>query len=47
MNIRSIGAQIQQGVLALEKATILNAAAIGFLSGLGFTSVNVYKKPKI
>lgn len=47
MNIRPIGEQIQEGHLALAKGTVLNAASIGFLAGLGFTSVIVYKKPKI
>jgi molybdopterin molybdotransferase len=46
-NVRPIGEQISQGNLALEKGTMLNAAAIGFLAGLGLTSVKVYKKPAI
>jgi molybdopterin molybdotransferase len=46
-NVRPIGEQISAGDLALEKGTVLNAAAIGFLAGLGFTAVTVYKKPKI
>ncbi len=46
-NVRPIGEQIATGDLALEKGTLLNAAAIGFLAGLGFTQVSVYKKPKI
>lgn len=46
-NVRPIGEQISAGDLALEKGTLLNAAAIGFLAGLGFTNVTVYKKPKI
>jgi molybdopterin molybdotransferase len=46
-NVRPIGEQISQGDLALEKGTQLNAAAIGFLAGLGFTSVKVVKKPAI
>ena len=46
-NIRPIGEQISQGDLALEKGTVLNAAAIGFLTGLGFTSAPVYKKPSV
>ncbi|QIH40155.1 molybdopterin molybdotransferase MoeA [Flavobacterium sp. Sr18] len=47
VNVRPIGEQISEGGLALEKGTMLNAAAIGFLAGLGFTSVMVYKKPSI
>jgi molybdopterin molybdotransferase len=46
-NVRPIGEQIAIGELALEKGTLLNAAAIGFLAGLGFTSVKVFKKPRV
>ncbi len=46
-NVRPAGSQIVSGAKALTKGTILNAAAIGFLSGLGFTSVKVYAKPKV
>lgn len=46
-NIRPLGSQILQHTMALEKGTYLNAAAIGFLAGLGFTSVKVYQKPTI
>jgi molybdopterin molybdotransferase len=46
-NVRPIGEQISAGDLALEKGTLLNAASIGFLAGLGFTKVCVYQKPKI
>lgn len=46
-NVRSLGEQIKVGDLALEKGTILNAAAIGFLAGLGFTTVKVFQKPTI
>lgn len=47
LNIRPIGEQNSKGDLALEKGSVLNAAAIGFLAGLGFTSVKVYKKPSV
>lgn len=46
-NIRPIGEQNAKGDLALEKGSVLNAAAIGFLAGLGFTKVKVYQKPAI
>lgn len=46
-NIRPIGEQIKQGDLALEKGTLLDAAAIGFLAALGLTRVPVYKKPSV
>lgn len=46
-NVRPVGEQISVGELALEKGTLLNAAAIGFLAGLGFTSATVFKKPNV
>jgi molybdopterin molybdotransferase len=46
-NIRPIGEQIKENEIALTKGTILNAAAIGFLAGLGITRVSVFKKPSI
>ena len=46
-NIRPLGSQIQVNQIALEKGTFLNAAAIGFLVGLGLTSVKIYKKSNI
>lgn len=47
LNIRPIGEQNSKDDLVLEKGTSLNAAAIGFLAGLGFTSVKVYQKPTV
>lgn len=46
-NVRPLGSQIEKGTVALEKGSILNPAAIGFLAGLGFTSVKIYAKPKV
>jgi molybdopterin molybdotransferase len=46
-NVRPIGEQIAVGELAIEKGAVLHAAAIGFLAGLGFTTVKVFKKPSI
>lgn len=46
-NVRPVGEQICVGELALEKGVLLNAAAIGFLAGLGFTSATVFKKPNV
>ena len=46
-NVRPIGEQIFEGDLALKRGTLLNPAAIGFLAGLGFTSVSVFKKPSV
>ena len=42
-----MGSQIKVNQIALEKGQFLNAAAIGFLSGLGFSSVKIYKKPSV
>jgi molybdopterin molybdotransferase len=46
-NIRPIGEQIKTNEVALIKGTKLNATSIGFLAGLGITTVTVYKKPSI
>jgi molybdopterin molybdotransferase len=46
-NVRPLGSQIKQNDVALEQGTLLNAAAIGFLAGLGFIKVKVYPKPKV
>ncbi len=46
-NIRQRGEEIRRGQIALEKHTLLNPAALGFLSGLGLTAVEVYAKPII
>ena len=46
-NIRPLGEQVKKGSVALKKGLQLNPAAIGFLTSLGITTVNVYKKPSI
>ena len=46
-NIRPIGEQISKGELALKKGVLLNAAAIGFLAGLGIVKVEVFKKSTV
>jgi molybdopterin molybdotransferase len=46
-NVRPIGEQIAVGEMAMKKVTMLHPAAIGFLAGLGFTSVKVFKKPSV
>lgn len=46
-NIRRSGEEIRRGQTALEKHTLLNPAALGYLSGLGLTAVEVYSKPII
>jgi molybdopterin molybdotransferase len=47
LNFRAKAKDIQQGNLALHKDELLTAGAIGFLTALGITEVNVYKKPSI
>lgn len=46
-NIRPIGEQVIKGELALKKGVKLNPAAIAFLTTLGITQVQVFKKPSI
>ena len=46
-NIRPFGEQIKVNEIALSKGAKLNAAAIGYLAGLGITTVTVYKKPSV
>ncbi|NCU03950.1 MAG: molybdopterin molybdotransferase MoeA [Chitinophagaceae bacterium] len=40
-NVRPIGSEIKAGELALPKGSLLTAAAIGFLAGIGSTEVEV------
>lgn len=47
LNVRALGEQIKKSDLALTKGVSLNPAAIGFLAGLGFSKVKVYKKPSV
>ncbi len=46
-NIRPLGEQVRKGELALAKNTKLTPAAIGYLSSLGISEVDVFKKPSI
>lgn len=46
-NIRQLGAQLMKDDVALEQGTLINAAAIGFLTGLGFAKVKVFQKPAV
>lgn len=46
-NVRSEGAEIRQGQLALPKGTILTPAAIGFLASLGITALAVHPRPTV
>ncbi|MFT5278898.1 MAG: molybdopterin molybdotransferase [Bacteroidia bacterium] len=47
MHIRPQGEQMKREDVALEKGTLLNAAAIGFLAMIGVTEVEVFNKPKV
>ena len=46
-NIREKGFQIKKGDVALKNGTVLNPGAIGFLAGLGVSSITTFPKPKI
>jgi len=46
-SIRKKGEEIKINQLAIKKGTTINPAAIGLLSSLGFTKINVFRKPKI
>ncbi len=46
-NVRSIGSEIKVGELALPKGSLLTAAAIGFLAGIGVTEVSAIPDPVI
>ncbi len=46
-NSRSIGADIQEGAIAVKKGSILTPGAIGLLASLGITQVLVVRKPTI
>ncbi|OFY86816.1 MAG: hypothetical protein A3F72_21255 [Bacteroidetes bacterium RIFCSPLOWO2_12_FULL_35_15] len=46
-NIRLKGSQIEKEELALSKGTKVTAATIGFIAGMGITSIQVVRKPKV
>jgi len=46
-NVRIQGSEAKKGELALEKGSLLNAAAVGFLAGLGIHELMVYPMPTI
>lgn len=47
VNVRPKGADIKAGELALKEGSILTPGAIGFLTGIGITSVAVFPKPVV
>ena len=46
-NVRLQGSEIKKGSLAVQKGELLTPAAIGFLTGLGFTEVPAYPFPVV
>jgi molybdopterin molybdotransferase len=46
-NVRDKGEQIKKDELVLDKNTVINPAAIGFLTCLGITEIFVYAKPNV
>jgi molybdopterin molybdotransferase len=46
-NVRNQGEQIKENQLVLEKDTLINPAAIGFIACLGITEITVYAKPNV
>lgn len=47
VNVRPKGADIKAGELALKAGTLLTPGAIGFLTGIGITTVGVFPKPVV
>ena len=46
-NVRPKGSEMKAGELALEKGSLLPPAAIGFLAGIGITTIKVFPNPSI
>ena len=46
-NVRPKGSEMKAGELALKKGALLSPAAIGFLAGIGITSIKVFPNPSI
>jgi len=46
-NVRPAGSEIKKGALGLAKDSMLTPAAIGFLAGIGATSVSAYPLPSV
>jgi molybdopterin molybdotransferase len=47
LNAREKGSEISAGDLAMSKGNLLTPAAIGFLAGIGVTTVSVFPMPKV
>jgi molybdopterin molybdotransferase len=46
-NVRPKGSEIKKGELAMVRGSLLSPAAVGFLAGIGITTVNVYPLPVV
>ena len=46
-HVRTVGSEIEKGTKALSKGHLLNAASIGFLAGMGISSVTAYPQPRV
>lgn len=46
-NIIKMGEEIKEGDIALTKGKLIRPTEIGFLASLGYSKVEVYKKPKV
>ncbi len=46
-NIRLTGSEIHKGQLAIPAKTVLNPMMLGYLAGMGFDNVPVYRKPHV
>ncbi len=46
-NVRPVGSEIESGAIALPAGAILTPAALGFLAGMGLTTVQCYPLPKV
>ena len=46
-HVRPVGSEIEKGTKALSKGHLLNAASIGFLAGMGISSVTAFPQPRV
>ncbi len=46
-NIRYKGEELRQGDIVLSAGTAVNPAVIGLLASLGYTTIKVFRKPKV
>jgi molybdopterin molybdotransferase len=46
-DIRPSGEDVKEGELVIPKGTVIKPALIGMLASLGYSSVNVYRRPRV